>query len=53
MKIEQVDEIKKGFFQALENEKIAGKVEYTWAGTGSKLAGWSIKDLKVPHFDKL
>ena len=32
MKIEQVDEIKKGFFQALENEKIAGKVEYTWAG---------------------
>ena len=32
MKIEQIDEIKKGFFQALENEKIAGKVEYTWAG---------------------
>lgn len=32
MKIEQVDEIKKGFFQALDNEEIAGKIEYTWAG---------------------
>ena len=32
MKIEQNDEGKKGFFQALEDEKQAGKMTYTWAG---------------------
>ncbi|PKD21533.1 GNAT family acetyltransferase [Salegentibacter salinarum] len=32
MKIEQHDEEKKGFFQALINEKQAGKITYTWAG---------------------
>ena len=53
MKIEQVDEVTKGFFQVLEDETQAGKIEYTWAGTGAKLAGWSIKDLKVPDLDKL
>lgn len=32
MNIEQIDEGKKGYFQALENEKQAGKMTYTWAG---------------------
>jgi predicted GNAT family acetyltransferase len=32
MKIEQIDEVTKGFFQVLEDETQAGKIEYTWAG---------------------
>jgi predicted GNAT family acetyltransferase len=32
--IEQVDEVTKGFFQVLEDETQAGKIEYTWAGKG-------------------
>ena len=34
MKIEQIDEVTKGFFQVLEDETQAGKIEYTWAGKG-------------------
>ncbi|MBZ9730252.1 N-acetyltransferase [Salegentibacter sp. JZCK2] len=33
MKIEQNDEGRKGFFQALKDQKQAGKMTYTWAGT--------------------
>ena len=32
MKIEQIDEVTKGFFKAVEAEQQAGKIEYTWAG---------------------
>ncbi|MBE7641285.1 MULTISPECIES: GNAT family N-acetyltransferase [Salegentibacter] len=32
MKIEQIDEVTKGFFKAVESGKQAGKIEYTWAG---------------------
>lgn len=32
MKIEQHDEGKKGFFQAVKDKRQAGKMTYTWAG---------------------
>jgi predicted GNAT family acetyltransferase len=32
MKIEHIDEGKKGFFKAVEDDKQAGKMIYTWAG---------------------
>ncbi|TDN88124.1 hypothetical protein DET49_10974 [Salegentibacter sp. 24] len=32
MKIEHIDQGKKGYFQALKDEKQAGKMTYTWVG---------------------
>jgi predicted GNAT family acetyltransferase len=34
MIIEQINEIKKGYFRASDNEIEAGRMTYTWAGTG-------------------
>ncbi|KIA85804.1 GNAT family N-acetyltransferase [Flavobacterium sp. AED] len=33
MVIEQINEIKKGYFRASDNEIEAGRMTYTWAGT--------------------
>jgi predicted GNAT family acetyltransferase len=32
MEIQQTNDIKRGYFEALENGKQAGKMTYTWAG---------------------
>lgn len=34
MEIKQIDEGSKGYFQAVEDEVEAGRMTYTWAGTG-------------------
>ena len=32
MEIQQINDTKKGYFEAIENGKEAGKMTYTWAG---------------------
>ena len=32
MEINQINDIRKGYFEAIEDEKEAGKMTYTWAG---------------------
>ena len=32
MEIKQINDIRRGYFEALEDEKEAGKMTYTWAG---------------------